>query len=150
MKKIALLILCAFMTILVQSQNTVINNLTGSVSGISGEARSVTQNTTPSTNIDLFNKYSKVSNNYRYGAIAAGSVSAGLFLGFACIKDRYELNKDKKEVMTIKSKAFLLGGCAAFFAAIVCEIKSIEYKSKANKHLSLQLTQNGLGLAYSF
>lgn len=150
MKKIALLILCVFMTILVQSQNAVINNLAGSMSGISCEARNVTQDTTPSTNIDLFNKYSKVSNNYRYGAIGAGSLSAGLFLGFACTKDRYELDKDKKEVMTVKSKALLLGGCVAFFAAVICEIKSIEYRSKANRHLSLQLTQNGPGLVYVF
>lgn len=146
MKKIALLILCVFTTILAQSQNTKTEN--GSV--ISSEVRNVTQNVNPSSNIDLFNRYSKISNNYRYGAIGAGSLSAGLFLGFACVKDRYELDKDKKEVMTTKSKALLLGGCAAFFVAIVCEINAIEYRSKANKHLSLQLTQNGLGLAYSF
>lgn len=150
MKKITLLILCSFMAILAQSQNTAINNLTGSTSGMYSEAINTIQNTTPSANIEMFNKYSKISNSYRYGAIGAGSLSAGLFLGFACTKDRYELNKDKKEVMTVKSKSFLLGGCAAFFIAVVCEINAIEYKSKANKHLSLQLTQNGLGLAYSF
>lgn len=132
-----------------QSQNTE-NKWTENGLGVSSEVRNTIQKTAPSTNIDLFNKYSKVSNNYRYGAIGAGSLSAGLFLGFACVKDRYELDKDKKDVMTVKSKAFLLGGCVAFFAAIICEIKSIEYKTKANNHLRLQLTQSGPGLAYVF
>lgn len=150
MKKITLLILCAFMPILMQSQNINQNEFTENGSAIYSEARNVIQDTNPSTNVNLFNRYSKISNNYRYGAIGAGSLSAGLFLGFACVKDRYELDKDKKEVMTTKSKALLLGGCAAFFVAIVCEINAIEYKSKANKHLSLQLKQDGVGLAYSF
>lgn len=150
MKKITLLILCTFTTILIQSQNTNQNKWIVNEAVVSSTARNASQKVALPTNIDLFKKYSRISNNCRYGALGAGSLSAGLFLGFACVKDRYKLDENKKEVMTVKSKALLLGGCVAFFAAIVCEIKSIEYKTKANSHLSLQLTQNGMGLAYVF
>lgn len=149
MKRNLLFILFAFVALLAQSQNADLRKWSEKTSGTTSNISNAAK-TTSVTNMDLFNKYNKISNNYQYGAIGTGSLSAGLLLGFACVKDRYETNEDGDSKMTNKSKYLLTGGCVTLFTAIILQIKAIEYKSKANDHLRLQITQNGPGLAYVF
>lgn len=149
MKRKLLFLLFAFTALLAQSQNAELKRWAETLSGTTISASKTTKPSAP-TNMDLFNKYTKISNNYQYGAIGTGSLSAGLLLGFACVKDRYEINEDGDSKMTNKSKYLLAGGCVTLFSAIILQIKAIEYKTKANNHLRLQLTQSGAGLAFVF
>lgn len=87
MKRNLLFILFAFVALLAQSQNADLRKWSEKTSGTTSNTSNAAK-TTSVTNMDLFNKYNKISNNYQYGAIGTGSLSAGLLLGFACVKDK--------------------------------------------------------------
>lgn len=101
-------------------------------------------------NLDLFKEYSKAATNYQYGAAGCAAVSAGLLIGYGCIKDKYEINESGDSKMTGKAKGLIIGGSTFAALAIVLEMCSINLKTKANKYLQLHLSGNQAALSYSF
>lgn len=99
--------------------------------------------------LDLSEQYDKLSKKYQYGALGCATASVGLFVGYGCMKDKFEL-KDGETKMKEKAQLLIFGGSACAALAIICQVYSIECKFKANKCLRLQVSENGAGLAYVF
>lgn len=99
--------------------------------------------------LDLSEQYDKLSKKYQYGALGCATASVGLFVGYGCMKDKFEL-KDGETKMKEKAQLLIFGGSACAALAIICQVYSIECKFKANKCLRLQVSENGPGLAYVF
>lgn len=99
--------------------------------------------------LDLSEQYDKMANKYQYGALGLTAASVGLFVGYGCMKDKFEL-KDGKTEMKENAKILIFGGSACAALAIICQVYSIECKFKADKYLRLQVSENGAGLAYVF
>lgn len=104
----------------------------------------------PKTNyLDLSEQYDKLSKKYQYGALGCTAASVGLFVGYGCMKEKFEL-KDGETKMKEKAQLLIFGGSACAALAIICQIYSVECRFKANKYLRLQISENGPGLAYVF
>lgn len=99
--------------------------------------------------LDLSEKYDKMANKYQYGALGCAAASVGLFVGYGCMKEKFEL-KDNETKMKEKAQLLIFGGSACAALAIICQIYSIECKFKSNQYLRLQVNENGAGLAYVF
>lgn len=99
--------------------------------------------------LELSDQYSIVARKYQYGALGCAAASVGLFVGYGCMKDKFEL-KDGKTEMKENAKILIFGGSACAALAIICQVYSIECKFKADKYLRLQVSENGAGLAYVF
>lgn len=99
--------------------------------------------------LDLSEQYDKMANKYQYGALGCTAASVGLFVGYGCMKEKFEL-KDGETKMKEKAQLLIFGGSACAALAIICQIYSVECRFKANKYLRLQVSENGPGLAYVF
>ncbi|PWM24167.1 MAG: hypothetical protein DBX48_08795 [Limosilactobacillus fermentum] len=97
-----------------------------------------------------YDAYNKEALNYQYGAIGCATVSAGLLIGFACVKDRYYTNDSGKLKMNTKSKALVIGGSVFAALAIISELHVIDCKIEAKRGLILHLNENGAKLSYAF
>ena len=64
--------------------------------------------------LELSDQYSIVARKYQYGALGCAAASVGLFVGYGCMKDKFEL-KDGKTEMKENAKILIFGGsaCAA-------------------------------------
>lgn len=96
--------------------------------------------------------YLEKSANYQYGAIGLSGASACLSIVGAFMTDKVETN-EKGEAHIKKNNgrtACYVGAGICAFAAICCEITSINYKLKAGRSLQLFTTGTGGGLAYTF
>lgn len=102
-------------------------------------------------NLDLAGLQLQQSAKYQYGAIGCATASVGLFIGASFMQDSYkmekgELIKDKNDTRT----ALIIGGSVLAFAAVCCELYSIDLKMKAGRSIKLFANGNGGGLAYTF
>lgn len=100
-------------------------------------------------NLDLFNEYSKASARYHYSAIGCASISAGLLIGYGCMKDKFEL-RDGKTKMKENAELIIFGGSAFAALSVILEIWSVKLKTKSNNYLQLHLKGNQAALSYSF
>lgn len=99
--------------------------------------------------LDLSDKYDRMAKKYQYGALGCTAASVGLFVGYGCMKEKFELNFGETK-MKEKAQLLIFGGSACAALAIICQIYSVECRFKANKYLRLQVSENGPGLAYVF
>lgn len=97
-----------------------------------------------------YDAYNKEATNYQYGAIGCATVSAGLLIGFGCMKDRYYTNDAGKLKMNTKSKALVIGGSVFAALAIISELHVIDCKIEAKRGLILHLNETGAKLSYAF
>lgn len=150
MKKILLLLLLAF-TANVYAQESVIDIFKSKEKRQTEAARKTNPEFgLPKSNIAKAGYYQKKSANYQYGAIGCAAASSGLLIGYASLKDKFELNDKGDTKMTGKAKGLLIGGSIFALTAIIIEIQAIKYKFKSGQSLLLHTNENGAGLAYTF
>lgn len=106
---------------------------------------------TTKNSLDLAGIQLQKGARYQYGAIGCATASVGLFIGASFMQDGYkmekgELVKDKNKTRT----SLMIGGGILAFAAVCCELYSIDLKMKAGRSIRLHANGNGGGLAYTF
>lgn len=101
-------------------------------------------------NLNMYDKCSRYSTNCQSASIGFGAISAGLLIGYGCLSEKFEINKNEKVKMTGKAKGLVIGGSICAAAAIGLQIASIQYKIKAGKFIQLHLDGSGANMVYVF
>lgn len=99
---------------------------------------------------DLYNTCIRKAANFDYAALGSGAVSAGLFVGYAAMKDKFKVDKNGEVSMSNKAKGLLISGGIMGFISIILKAESIQYRLKAGKNITLKSSDDGASLYFNF
>ncbi len=97
-----------------------------------------------------YGDYLKKSRNFHYAAAGSAAVSASLFVGYACLKEKFTFNEEGDATMKSDAKGYLIGGGIMGLVALICEFNAIHYQFKAGQCLELKAEEGGAGVSFRF
>lgn len=104
----------------------------------------------PVLQVGDYGNYLRKSRNFHYAAAGSAVVSAGLFVGYACLKEKFTFNEEGDATMKSNAKGYLIGGGIIGLAALICEFNAIHYQFKAGQCLELKAEEGGAGVSFRF